>query len=162
MPEINVSWEWESISPLHVGSGLSRPGVADNLVQRDPEGNAVIHGEAVKGALRMGAEQIVAWMGVSQDHHYDSQGTAEPRLWPLARLFGGDAVARCTPATVVTEEEDRRPGARSEARSHIVASTAIDRSTGTRQGTTPCERRRSCPRGCGSGPATWPEPPRMR
>lgn len=127
MAEIRVAWVWESNSPLHVGSGLSRLGVADSLVQRDPAGNAVIYGEAVKGALRMGAEQVAAWLGASQEKNYASQGTAEPCSWPLARLFGGEAVARCTPATLVENGEPSRRGTRTQ----VFTSTAIDRTTGT-------------------------------
>lgn len=126
MAEIEVAWTWRSTSPLHVGSGLSRPGVADSLVQRDREGNAVIHGDAVKGALRMSAEQIVAWMGAPQEERYAEQGNAEPRLWPLARLFGGDAQARCTPARVV-EQADGKVDARAR---QVFSATAIDRVTG--------------------------------
>ena len=127
MVEIRVAWEWKSLSPLHVGSGLSRLGVADSLVQRDPDGNAVIYGEAVKGAIRMGAEQVASWLGAPQHEHYAAQGTAEPRSWPLARLFGGEAVARCTPATLVRDREDPKAGVSSQ----VVASTSIDRTTGT-------------------------------
>ena len=125
MSEIEVSWEWECISPLHLGSGLSRLGVADSLVQRDPSGNPIIHGDAVKGAIRMGAEQVAAWLGASQHRCYAAQGTAEPRAWPLARLFGGEATARCTPATLVKDH-----GTPSSGVPHVIASTAIDRTTG--------------------------------
>ena len=120
--EICVTWEWQTTSALHVGSGLSRLGVADSLVQRDPAGNAVIYGEAVRGAIRMGAEQVAAWLDAPQHCHYASQGTAEPGSWPLARLFGGDATARCTPATLVGGQRTR---------SQVFAATAIDRATGT-------------------------------
>ena len=133
MAEIEVAWIWRSTSPLHVGSGLSRPGVADSLVQRDREGNAVIHGDAVKGALRMSAEQIAAWMGAPKEEleeRYAEQGNAEPRLWPLARLFGGDATAgctaRCTPAKIV-EQDDEKADAKAR---QVFAATAINRDTG--------------------------------
>ena len=135
MPEIRVTWKWKTASPLHVGSGLSRLGVADSLVQRDHEGNAVIHGEAVKGALRMAAEQVVAWLGKPQT--YPETDTAEPRLWPLARLFGGDTVARCTAATLLLNTDSQENDSRSDhqtssgKRAQIFASTAIDRATGT-------------------------------
>lgn len=133
MAKIEAAWSWQSTSPLHIGSGLSRPGVADSLVQRDREGNAVIHGDAVKGALRMSAEQIAMWMGAPQgelEERYARQGNAEPRLWPLARLFGGDAdaKARCTPARIV-KQDDGKVDARARAR-QVFAATAIDRDTG--------------------------------
>ena len=70
----------------------------------------------------MGAEQIAAWLGAPQHSYYACQGTAEAGVWPLARLFGGDATARCTPATLV--------GGRGRA-SQVFAATAIDRDTGT-------------------------------
>ena len=123
MPEIRVAWTWESTSPLHVGSGLSQPGVADSLVQRDREGNPIIPGEAVKGALRMAAEQVAAWLGAGQD--YGTTGNAEPTAWPLARLFGGEGTGRCTAATLVPT-----PSLDSPDRRHVFASTAIDRETG--------------------------------
>ena len=150
MPEIRVAWEWKSTSPLHVGSGLSQPGVADNLVQRDCDGNPIIPGEAVKGALRMAAEQVAAWLGAPQD--YDAAGNAEPRSWPtepepaagnaeprswpLARLFGGAGAARCTPATLAElESQGNGPGSdrppTPHKRPHVFTSTAIDRATGT-------------------------------
>ena len=124
MPEICVAWTWESTSPLHVGSGLSQPGVADSLVQRDREGNPIIPGEAVKGALRMAAEQVAAWLGAGQD--YGTTGNAEPTAWPLARLFGGEGTGRCTAATLVPTPSSDPPG----RRPHVFASTAIDRETG--------------------------------
>ena len=151
MPEIRVAWTWNSTSPLHVGSGLSRPGVADNLVQRDHEGNPIIPGEAVKGALRMAAEQVAAWLGEPQDYSprrntkrtspgnsrdaednsrdYSARGTAEPTSRPLARLFGGEGAARCTAATLVAEPESKGNGSGSHRRSppgerpHVFTST---------------------------------------
>ena len=135
MSEICVAWTWKSTSPLHVGSGLSQPGVADSLVQRDHEGNPIIPGEAVKGALRMAAEQVAAWLGEAQD--YGATGNAEPTSWPLARLFGGTGTARCTPAILVRTSESQDNGSAGLDRSrphkhpHVFASTAIDRTTGT-------------------------------
>ena len=135
MPEIRVAWRWNSTSPLHVGSGLSQPGVADNLVHRDHRGNPIIPGEAVKGALRMAAEQVAAWLGAPQD--YSATGNAEPTSRPLARLFGGKGAARCTAATLVGESESTGNGSGADRRSppderpHVFTSTAIDRATGT-------------------------------
>ena len=135
MPEICVAWTWESTSPLHVGSGLSQPGVADSLVQRDREGNPIIPGEAVKGALRMAAEQVAAWLGAPQD--YGTAGNAEPTVWPLARLFGGEGAGRCTAATLVKPSKSHGNGSpsspppASDERPHVFTSTAIDRRTGT-------------------------------
>ena len=135
MPEICVAWTWESTSPLHVGSGLSQPGVADSLVQRDRAGNPIIPGEAVKGALRMAAEQVAAWLGEEQD--YGTAGNAEPTVWPLVRLFGGEGAGRCTAATLVKPSKSHGNGSpsspppASDERPHVFTSTAIDRRTGT-------------------------------
>lgn len=121
MPEINVAWTWKSVSPLHIGSGLSRPGVADSLVRRDSDGRPVIHGEAVKGALRMSAEQVASWLDKPQKS--GPRSPAKPVSWPFARVFGGGAAARCTPATTVDAEESRA--------AMVISATAVDSTTGT-------------------------------
>jgi CRISPR/Cas system CSM-associated protein Csm3 (group 7 of RAMP superfamily) len=116
MPRTEIEWTWVTESPLHCGSGLSRPGYADRLVQRDAQG-VVIPGDAVKGALRLSAEQVLAWLGKPQEDRYE--GNAEPRANLLRALFGGSG-------------RHHYRAARSESNVPVfrVPATAIDRSTG--------------------------------
>jgi CRISPR/Cas system CSM-associated protein Csm3 (group 7 of RAMP superfamily) len=88
MTKLEIEWTWKTESPLHCGSGLSRPGQADRLVQRDSRRRAFIPGDAVKGALRMSAEQVLSWLECSQETSY-ANSTAEPRLAVMQALFGG-------------------------------------------------------------------------
>ena len=125
MAEIDITWDWVARAPLHVGSGLSQPGIADRLVQRDSVGRPVIGGDAVKGAIRMAAEQFAGWLGHSQHDIYRLQQNAEPQSQPLAQVFGGGATARCTPGIY-----DVAGGSQTK-RAHVVAATAINHDTGT-------------------------------
>lgn len=121
MSRINISWDWtlEDESPLHTGSGISRAGFADRLIQRDAAGNPVILGDAVKGALRLSAEQIYAWFGNPQEEVYAHRGNAEPTDHLLAALFGENACARFEAAVLKSPASEMKlPG------------TAIDRTTG--------------------------------
>ena len=123
-----VSWTWTFESPVHCGAGLSRPGVADALILRDPRVAGMdappwLTGDAVKGALRMSAEQVASWLGKSQT--YEAGEPAEPKARPLALLFGGDAMAHVgMPQRIIA-------GDATQTRVQVLASTAIDRSTGT-------------------------------
>ncbi len=123
MRRFAVRWTWRLTSPLHCGSGISRPGVADRLIYRDHERKAVIPGEAVKGALRMSAEVIATWL-VREAEIYEQRQPLEPRRVPVARIFGGDAHAHFTAARPMPDD------ARS-AKHPVVASTSIDPGTGT-------------------------------
>ena len=87
MKHLELSWTWVTESPLHCGSGLSRPGRADRLVARDGQGRPVIPGDAVKGALRMSANQVMSWLDCGE--HYEDGETAEPKNRLLSALFGG-------------------------------------------------------------------------
>ena len=97
MTDVTLRWTWTFRSPLHCGSGISRAGLADRLVQLDEQNNPVIVGDAVKGALRMSAEQVAAWLGHGQNYRTSSNGSAEkpppyvsePKSRPLALVFGG-------------------------------------------------------------------------
>src|SRR4051794_40665131 len=98
MRHLEITWTWLTTSPMHCGSGFSRPGVADDLVQRDVAGNAVIPGDAVKGALRMSAHQVLDWLGKNEE--YKGKQTSEPSEGSLlAHVFGGRARAHFRPAT---------------------------------------------------------------
>lgn len=133
MQTVTVTWTWVFTTPLHCGAGLSRPGVADRLIQRDPRDRelrdsdraAWLTGDAVKGALRMSAEQVAAWLGEPQDYDY-SRGAppAEPVSAPLAALFGRDAMSHFAMPTRIDNEAHRQRGVT------VVASTAIDPRTG--------------------------------
>lgn len=115
MPALEVTWTWVLESPLHAGAGLSRPGVADRLIQRDANNGPTVRGDAVKGALRMAAEQVADWLGAPQQY----ESNAEPRSWPLARLFGGDARARFGVNWLASTDTTA-----------VLASTSIERDTG--------------------------------
>lgn len=121
MKTIKLTWTWTTESPLHVGSGLSRPGVADRLIRRDDRGNPLIPGDAVRGALRMSAEQLMAWLGRATSY---GEGPTEPTRWPLTAVFGGGAASRFSPAIAVV------PANGMEHASITVEATAIDARTG--------------------------------
>jgi CRISPR/Cas system CSM-associated protein Csm3 (group 7 of RAMP superfamily) len=123
MIELRLDWTWQLVGPLHCGSGMSRAGRADRLVQRDVEGKPVIVGDAVKGALRMSAEQLAAWLtGAPQRYQEDdsSPWLAEPVSRPLALVFGGEAIAHFQPARPI-----------GHAVQDVFTSTAIKGQTGT-------------------------------
>lgn len=103
MKRFEVTWTWQVASPLHVGSGHSRPGFADRLVSVDSQGRPFVPGDAVKGALRLSAEEVAAWLGHDQERGaggYDAKRTTEPTWEPLALLFGGGANAHFRPGEV--------------------------------------------------------------
>lgn len=126
MKRIDLDWTWMVESPLHCGSGLSEPGVADRRVQLDSQGNPFVPGDAIKGALRMGAEQVVAWLLGTPFRYPDN---AEPTAEPLARIFGGGAEAHFQPASVSGTKG-------TDWRLRQVSSTAIDARTGVALGNT--------------------------
>lgn len=126
MKRIDLDWTWKVESPLHCGSGLSEPGVADRRVQLDSQGHPFVPGDAIKGALRMGAEQVVAWLLGTPFRYPDN---AEPTAEPLARIFGGGAEAHFQPASVSGTKG-------TDWRLRQVSSTAIDARTGVALGNT--------------------------
>jgi len=88
---IELRWVWRLKSPLHCGSGISQPGVADRLVQRDSGGMPFLPADAVKGALRMSAEQLACWLGAPQSYdrgEVNRGAPSTPRIQPLHALFG--------------------------------------------------------------------------
>jgi len=118
MRKIDLTWTWALKSPLHPGSGHELPGYADRLVQKDADGNPFIPGDAVKGALRLSAEEVARWLGVG--NLYDTSGGGpgdkppEPGWAPLAALFGGKAQAHFSPISIQKGATRR------------IASTALD------------------------------------
>lgn len=122
MVRLEMTWTWTTLSSLHCGSGLSEPGYADRLVQTDLKGNPVLLGDAVKGALRMSAEQVLSWLKANDAHYHHSShtGSAEPEHAVLAALFGGAGRQHYAPGTL---------GSTAVAKT-VTAATAIDRHSG--------------------------------
>jgi CRISPR/Cas system CSM-associated protein Csm3 (group 7 of RAMP superfamily) len=116
---IEAEWTWETLTPMHCGSGVARPGYADRLLQRDRSGRPVMVGDAVKGALRLAAEQILGWQGYVASYG----ATAEPTHPLLAALFGGHAEQRYSAARL-------DPAGGGRVATMVVPSTAIDRHSG--------------------------------
>lgn len=84
--DLDISWKWEVVAPLHIGSGFSRAGFVDRRVRLEG-GRAVIPSEAVKGSVRGAAEQLARWMGaVIKENDEESF----PRLPVLKRIFAPD------------------------------------------------------------------------
>lgn len=113
-----LSWSWKVEGTLHLGAGISTPGKADAMIVRDSSGRPMVHGEAIKGAVRMAAERIACWLGAPQTR--DTDATTEP-CHPLFQvLFGGDG--------------EHHYGGRLEPiddRGTLLSSTAIDACSGT-------------------------------
>jgi len=122
-----IEWTWMLTSELHCGSGLSRPGRADSLIYRNAQGDVEISGDAVKGALRMSAEELFAWLGQAQAHDYQKQKTSDPRHPLLEAVFGEQARTRFFPAQI----QDA-----GQARLQIRAATALNPETGVAQDNT--------------------------
>ncbi len=123
MNALKLTWTWTLDSVLHAGSGLSNLAIADRLIQVDAKGNPAIFGDLVKGALRMSAEQVVAWL-LKQPHDYKQNTPAEPVNAVLAAIFGGEADAHFSGRVL----KRQAPA--------TVAATAIDARTGTAKGET--------------------------
>lgn len=123
MQQIEVTWVWRTLSPMHCGAGLSSPGYADRLVQADESGTPLIVGDAVKGALRMSAEQVLAWLGYDSAPYQRSSysGPAEPVHSVLSTLFGGRGRHHFTPGHLVDPTKWKKA---------VTAATAIDRRSG--------------------------------
>lgn len=81
--ELKVAWSFNG--PLHVGTGLSRPGVADRTFRVDAEGRPYIPGDAVKGAIRGAAERITRWLIEGVEDEAEDHST--PKHPALRRLF---------------------------------------------------------------------------
>jgi CRISPR/Cas system CSM-associated protein Csm3 (group 7 of RAMP superfamily) len=119
--DLIIKWTWEVAAPLHVGSGLSRPGFADRLIRLTTQGEPFIPGDAVKGAIRSAAERLVRWLhptlpGEAEDH-------SRPASPVLQRIFS---------------PEPNRPIYRfhradycpSPGNAFVIASTAVDPRSG--------------------------------
>jgi len=115
MHNIRVEYTWQFDAPLHVGSGLSRPGVADRLIQWDPHDVPTLRGMAIKGAIRMSAEEILAWLG---ERHAMQPGSSTPSLDIMRRLFADPLnrirfePAKQLPSSQPADVSRETPGAR--------------------------------------------------
>ena len=84
MTTLAITWTWKVTSSLHIGTGLSRPGHADRLI-RIENGSPVLPGDAVKGALRGCAEQLLRWLDPDAPKELDERSF--PRHPVLRNLF---------------------------------------------------------------------------
>ncbi len=118
MPQIRWEFIWQFRSPLHLGTGLSQPGFADRIIRRNGRGEIEMAGDAVKGAIRLSAERLVGWSGVSQPAENDED--SELRHPALKRIFVNADGRRFRFQPAIAAVHTFRS-----------ASTAIEESTGT-------------------------------
>jgi CRISPR/Cas system CSM-associated protein Csm3 (group 7 of RAMP superfamily) len=83
MGNLEISWQWKTATPFHIGSGFSRAGFVDRAVRQE-NGFAVIPSSAVKGAIRGAAEQLCRWLGVRET---ESDTESIPRIPVVRRIF---------------------------------------------------------------------------
>jgi len=125
MSELKIEWRWKTKGQFHIGSGIGRVGYADSVLRSDGNGNIFIPGDAVKGAIREGAERLLHWLlparskdapKLSFPDHPILEGIFAPKRYkPFYRFF---------------------PGKHHGADSMCPASTAIDNQTGVADDTT--------------------------
>src|ERR1017187_2779010 len=88
MNSLEITCFWKRDGPLHAGTGLSRMGYADRLIRRNPDGQAFIPGDAVKGTVRMSAERLLRWL--LPDAEAEKEDKSAPTHPVLRRLFQPD------------------------------------------------------------------------
>ena len=89
-----LSAELKFSQPFHLGTGLSQPGVADRTIGLDKEGQPVLRGDAVKGAIRSSAERLVRWLLTPKQAGEELEEQDDHSLPPagsLDRIFRGGA-----------------------------------------------------------------------
>jgi len=64
---MKISYELQVEAEFHIGAGLSRPGVADELIVIRPDGQLVIPAEHIRGLLRDACTQILFWTGKEKE-----------------------------------------------------------------------------------------------
>jgi hypothetical protein len=64
---MRIIYELQVEVEFHIGAGLSRPGVADELIVIRPDGRLVIPSEHIRGLLRDACTQILFWTGKAKD-----------------------------------------------------------------------------------------------
>jgi CRISPR/Cas system CSM-associated protein Csm3 (group 7 of RAMP superfamily) len=62
MSRLKIEWQWTLKGQFHIGAGIGRVGYADSILRKDGQGKFFIPGDAVKGAVREGAERFLHWL----------------------------------------------------------------------------------------------------
>lgn len=63
MSLLRIDFNWKLRGQLHIGSGIGRVGYADSVFRTAGDGERpIIPGDAVKGAIREGAERLLHWL----------------------------------------------------------------------------------------------------
>jgi CRISPR/Cas system CSM-associated protein Csm3 (group 7 of RAMP superfamily) len=119
--DLIIKWTWEVTAPLHVGSGLSRPGLADRLIRLTAKGEPFIPGDAVKGAIRGAAERLVRWLHPSLPP--EAEDHSRPVSPVLQRIFSPEPKG----PIYRFHRADYCPGS---GNAFVIASTAVDPRSG--------------------------------
>lgn len=91
MGKVGIEAEWLIETPLHLGTGLSRPGYADRIVQKRSDGRAELNGEAFKSVVRGAAERLLRWYATLPEESWDKSYPNHPLL---ERLFANSGAVR--------------------------------------------------------------------
>lgn len=76
MSQLKIEWKWKLKGQFHIGAGIGRVGYADSILRKNGTGNYFIPGDAVKGAVREGAERLLHWL--LSDRKKDEPSTSFP------------------------------------------------------------------------------------
>jgi len=100
MKRFELTAVWRVSGSLHIGTGLSRNGVADRIIRIGPStGRPMVPGDAVKGAIRGLAERTVRWLApTTEPEGRDDSVPKHPALRRLFRVQSGEALYRFFPA----------------------------------------------------------------
>src|SRR5208283_2033725 len=86
MKRFELTAVWRVPGSLHIGTGLSRNGVADRIIRIDPSTRRpMVPGDAVKGAVRGLAERTVRWLAPATKP--EGNDDSIPKHPALRRLF---------------------------------------------------------------------------
>src|SRR5437763_10669223 len=86
MKRFDLTATWRVRASIHIGTGLSRNGIADRIVRLDPATRQpCLPGDAVKGAIRGLAERVVRWLAPTTNS--ESEEHSIPAHPALVRLF---------------------------------------------------------------------------
>lgn len=92
----DISFQIRFTSPFHVGTGLSRPGIADSAILRDRDGFPQISSETIAGVVRAGVELVADSLGLPR-----CSGALEPA--------GGGTLCGVRPPAGVANDSWRCP-----------------------------------------------------